>query len=78
MIELEKIKNYIKENQKIEKFYFTGLKEKTIEQKYQYLKNHCQYDIMNSWNNLESFANNVKIYNMGLTNEQQIINGMGN
>lgn len=67
---LEKIKEYIKTN-KTEQYYYEGLTERTIEQKYQYIKNHFQYDIINSWNNLKSFANNVKLYNMGLTNEQQ-------
>ena len=66
----EKIKEYIKTN-KCEKYYYKGLTERTIEQKYQYIKTHFQYDIMNSWNKLKSFANNVKIYKMGLTNEQQ-------
>ena len=67
---LEKVKEYIKTN-KCEQYYYEGLTERTIEQKYQYIKNHFQYDIMNSWNNLKSFSNNVKLYNMGLTNEQQ-------
>ena len=69
-MEINKMKEYIKNN-KCEHFYFEGLKEKTIEQKYQYLKNHFEYDIMNSWNNLKTIANNVKIYNLGLTSEQQ-------
>ena len=67
---MNNIKNFIKEN-KSTNFFFNGLKERTIEQKYQYLKNHFNYDIMNSWNRLESIANNVKIYKLGLTNEQQ-------
>ena len=67
---MNNIKNFIKEN-KSNNFFFNGLKERTIEQKYQYLKNHFNYDIMNSWNRLESIANNVKIYKLGLTNEQQ-------
>lgn len=70
MENIKNIKEYIKTN-KCERFFFEGLKEKTLEQKYQYLKNHFQYDIMNSWNNLKSIANNVKIYNLGLTSEQQ-------
>ena len=70
-MELLKVKEYLKENKNVEQWYYEGLKEKTIEQKYQYIKNHFQYDIMNSWNNLKSFANTVKVYNIGLTNEQQ-------
>ena len=67
---IKSIKEYIKNN-KCEQFFYKGLKEKTIEQKFQYLKQHFTYDIMNSWNNLKSIANNVKIYNLGLTSEQQ-------
>lgn len=70
-MKIEELKQYIKEN-KCKNFYFEGLKEKTIEEKYQYLKNHFSYDIMNSWNNLKTIANNVKIYNLGLTSEQQL------
>lgn len=69
-MKIKELKQYIKEN-KCKQFYFEGLGEKTIEEKYQYLKNHFSYDIMNSWNNLKTIANNVKIYNLGLTNEQQ-------
>lgn len=69
-METKKIKEYIKNN-KCENFYFNGLKERTLKQKYQYLKNHFEYDILNSWNQLKTIANNVKVYNMGLTNEQQ-------
>lgn len=36
-----------------------------------FLKNHFRYNTMNSWNGLTSYANNVKIYNLGLTNEQE-------
>lgn len=50
--------------------FFTGLKEKTLEQKFQYIKNHYVYNVMNSWNRLQSIANNIKIYNLELTNEQ--------
>lgn len=67
---MKELKEYIKEN-KCEQFYFEGLKEKTLEQKYEYLKNHFSYDIMNSWNKLKSIANNVKIHKMGLTMKQE-------
>ena len=33
---------------------------------FEFLKNHFTYYTMNSWNNLESIANNVKVYNIGL------------
>ena len=71
MREIEKMKNYLKNYRNIENFYFEGLKEKTLNEKYLYLKNHFNYYIMNSWNGLETIANNVKIYNLGLTNEQE-------
>lgn len=64
------LKEYIKNN-KNQQFFYNGLKEKTIEEKYQFLKNHFDYYIMNSWNGLKSIGNNIKIYNLGLTNEQQ-------
>lgn len=35
-----------------------------------FLKNHFRYNTMNSWNNSTSYANNVKVYNLGLTAEQ--------
>lgn len=36
----------------------------------EFLTSHFRYDTMNSWNNSTSYANNVKIYNLGLTSEQ--------
>ncbi len=68
---MENLKKYIKEHNKIEQYFYTGAKEKTIEEKYQFIKNHFQYFTMNSWNQTKSIANNVKIYNLGLTSEQQ-------
>lgn len=37
----------------------------------EFLKNHFRYDTMNSWNRACSYANNMKIYNLGLTSEQE-------
>lgn len=37
----------------------------------QYLSSHRRYYTMNSWNQSTSYANNLKIYNLGLTFEQQ-------
>lgn len=71
MENITEIKEFIKNN-KCENFYFNGLKENTIEKKYQFLKNHFEYDIMNSWNDLKTIANNVKIYKMGLSNGQEL------
>lgn len=35
-----------------------------------FLKNHARYDTMNSWNASTSYANNVKIYNLGIKNKE--------
>lgn len=35
-----------------------------------FLENHFRYSTMNSWNGSESYANNVKSYNLNLTREQ--------
>ena len=36
-----------------------------------FLTTHFRYDTMNSWNQSTSYANNVKVYNLGLTKEQE-------
>ena len=66
---MENFKKYIKDHEKVEKHFFSGLNEKTLEQKFQYLKNHFEYSLMNSWNKLYTIANNVKIYQLGLSNK---------
>ena len=71
MNKIEELKNYIQENKSIEQLFFTGLSENTLEKKYQYLKNHFCYDIMNSWNRLTTIANKVKIFDLKLTRKQQ-------
>ena len=40
------------------------------EEMVKFLTSHFRYDTMNSWNNATSYANNVKLYNLGLTEEQ--------
>lgn len=37
----------------------------------EFLTSHFRYNTMNSWNNSTSYAHNVKIYNLGLTKEQE-------
>lgn len=69
-MDMKLIKEFIKDNKKVKNIFFTGLKEKTLESKFEYIKEHYTYDVMNSWNNLESIANNVKIWNLELTSEQ--------
>ena len=36
-----------------------------------FLKNHFRYNTMNSWNCSTSYANNVKVYNLDLSDEQE-------
>jgi hypothetical protein len=36
-----------------------------------FLTGHFRYHTMNSWNNATGYAHNMKIYNLGLTSEQQ-------
>jgi hypothetical protein len=36
-----------------------------------FLTNHFRYDTLNSWNNSTSYANNIKIYNLGLEKETE-------
>lgn len=47
-------------------FYKTGLDITNTKEMFNFLKNHFKYDTMNSWNCLESVANNVKVFNLGL------------
>ena len=53
-MKIENFKNYIEEFKNVERYYFDGLKEKTLESKFEYIKDHFVYDILNSWNNLQS------------------------
>lgn len=47
-------------------FYKTGLDITNTKEVFNFLKNHFTYDTMNSWNCLQSIANNVKVFNLGL------------
>ena len=47
-------------------FYKTGLDVTNDKQMFEFLKNHFMYDTMNSWNELKSIANNVKVHNLNL------------
>jgi len=44
---------------------------KTLTAKFDYVKNHFQYDVMNSWNCWTTIANNVKIYNLHFTRYEE-------
>ena len=50
-------------------FYVKGVDITNDKQMFNFLKNHFQYYTMNSWNRQKSIANNVKIYNLGLTGD---------
>lgn len=50
---------------------FTNYNEpKTRQELTQFLKRHYRYFTANSWNISTSYANNVKLHNLGLTSEQ--------
>lgn len=36
-----------------------------------FLTNHKKYNLMNSWNRLYGYANNIKIYNLDVTDEEK-------
>ena len=57
------------ENKK--KFFNKTNKNISVRQKFDYIHNHFYYYTMNSWNETKSLANNVKIYNLPLTKEQE-------
>jgi hypothetical protein len=48
-------------------FYVKGIDITNDKQMFNFLKSHCHYYTMNSWNGLMSIANNVKIYNLKLS-----------
>lgn len=50
-------------------FYKTGVDITNDKQMFNFLKNHFEYWTMNSWNRLESIANNVKLYNLNLSGD---------
>lgn len=50
-------------------FYKTGIDITKDKQMFEFLKNHFEYPIMNSWNHLYSIANNVKLYNLELSGD---------
>lgn len=50
-------------------FYKAGIDITNDRQMFNFLKNHFEYPIMNSWNRCYSVANNVKLYNLGLSGD---------
>lgn len=50
-------------------FYKTGIDITKDKSMFNFLKNHFEYYTANSWNCTRSIANNVKIYNLGLSGD---------
>ena len=50
-------------------FYKKGIDITNDKQMFNFLKNHFEYYIMNSWNRLDTIANNVKLYNLNLSGD---------
>lgn len=50
-------------------FYKTGVDITNDKQMFNFLKNHFEYYVFNSWNGLCSIANNVKLYNLNLSGD---------
>ena len=53
-------------------FYKTGVDITNDKQMFNFLKEHFEYYTCNSWNGLKSVANNVKIYNLGLSGDWSV------
>ena len=51
--------------------YFKKVDMRSRKAMTEFLENHFRYSTMNSWNGSTSWANNVKCYNLGLTDEQR-------
>jgi hypothetical protein len=50
-------------------FYKTGIDITNDKQMFNFLRDHFEYYTMNSWNGVKSVANNVKLYNLGLSGD---------
>ena len=46
--------------------FYKKVNKKSDKEMFNFLKEHFQYATLNSWNNLYSIANNVKVYKLGL------------
>lgn len=53
-------------------FYKTGVDITNDKQMFNFLKGHMRYFTMNSWNGARSIANNVKLYNLGLSGDWSV------
>lgn len=55
-----------------ERYFYKEVNKQSRKEMAFYIKNHFTYSRLNSWNNWQGYANNVKIYNLGLTREQEL------
>ena len=46
--------------------FYRKVNKNNNKEMFEFLKEHFKYSTLNSWNNLWSIANNVKVYNLGL------------
>lgn len=53
--------------------YYKKVNKSSRKQMIQFLTDHFRYNTMNAWNNSTSYANNVKVYNLGLTEKEDDI-----
>lgn len=49
--------------------FYKSVNKNSVKDMFEFLNNHFTYWTMNSWNRLESIANNVKVYNLKLDYE---------
>ena len=49
---------------KIKRKFYKKVNKNSNKEMFDFLKHHCVYFTMNSWNGLQSIANNVKVYNL--------------
>ena len=55
-----------------ERYFYKEVNKQSRKEMAFFINNHFTYDRSNSWSNWKGYANNVKIYNLGLTREQEL------
>ena len=51
--------------------YFKDIDLNNDKEVLDFLKNHKKYSLMNTWNTLYGYSNNIKIYNLDVTDEEK-------
>ena len=46
--------------------FYKKVNYKSNKEMFEFLHDHYRYDVMNSWNQMKTYANNVKLYNLNL------------